>query len=48
MIPLISATSHSKGLHYLLPVPAGISPESLELFSFWTYEFRVGHKILPR
>jgi hypothetical protein len=44
MIPLISATSHSKGLHYLLPVPAGLSPESLELFSFWTYEFRLGHK----
>lgn len=44
MTQLISATSHSKGLHYLLPLPPGVSPEALELFSFWTYEFRVGHK----
>jgi hypothetical protein len=44
MTQLISATSHTKGLHYLLPLPPGVSPEALELFSFWTYEFRVGHK----
>ncbi len=44
MTQLISATSHIKGLHYLLPLPPGVSPEALELFSFWTYEFRVGHK----
>ncbi len=44
MTPLISATSQTKGLHYLLPLPPGVSPDALELFSFWTYEFRVGHK----
>ena len=44
MTQLIPATSHTKGLHYLLPLPPGISSEALELFSFWTYEFRVGHK----
>ena len=44
MTQLIPATSHTKGLHYLLPLPPGISSEDLELFSFWTYEFRVGHK----
>ncbi|MFL6313347.1 MAG: hypothetical protein ACJ71W_14695 [Terriglobales bacterium] len=44
MTQLISATSDTKGLHYLLPVPPGVSREALELFSFWTYEFRVGHK----
>jgi hypothetical protein len=44
MTQLISATSHTKGIHYLLPLPPGVSPEALELFSFWTYEFRVGHK----
>ena len=44
MTQLVSASSHTKGLHYLLPLPPGVSPESLELFSFWTYEFRVGHK----
>jgi hypothetical protein len=44
MTQLIPATSHVKGLHYLLPLPPGISSEALELFSFWTYEFRVGHQ----
>jgi hypothetical protein len=44
MTQLIPATSEASGLHYLLPVPPGISAEALELFSFWTYEFRVGHK----
>lgn len=44
MTQLIPATSPNTGLHYLLPLPPGISEESLELFSFWTYEFRVGHK----
>lgn len=28
---------------YLLPLPNGIAPEALDLFGFWTYEFRVGH-----
>ena len=31
------------GRYFLLPLPPGISPEALELFGFWTYEFRVGH-----
>jgi hypothetical protein len=44
MTQLITATSHTRGIHYLLPLPPGISSEALELFSFWTYEFRVGHK----
>jgi hypothetical protein len=44
MTQLIPATSPNAGLHYLLPLPPGVSAESLELFSFWTYEFRVGHK----
>ncbi|MDO8967280.1 hypothetical protein [Algoriphagus sp.] len=29
--------------HYLLPIPAGLHPESPEMFGFFTYEFRVGH-----
>jgi hypothetical protein len=28
---------------FLLPLPPGIAPDALELFGFWTYEFRVGH-----
>jgi hypothetical protein len=28
---------------YLLPLPAGLHPESPEMFGFFTYEIRVGH-----
>jgi hypothetical protein len=30
-------------VHYLLPLPPGMDPDSKELFGFFTYEFRVGH-----
>jgi hypothetical protein len=49
MTPLIPATASAgipDGLHYLLPLPPGIAPDALELFGFWTYEFRVGHSTL--
>jgi hypothetical protein len=29
--------------HYLVPLPAGLHPESAEMFGFFAYEFRVGH-----
>lgn len=31
------------GLHYLLPLPEGMDPDSPELFGFFVYELRVGH-----
>ncbi len=46
MVPLIPATPSATtpdGVHYLLPLPPGIAPDALDLFGFWTYEFRVGH-----
>ncbi|MCB8882694.1 hypothetical protein ACELLULO517_20790 [Acidisoma cellulosilytica] len=46
MTPLIAAipvAGIADGLHYLLPLPPGIAPDALDLFGFWTYEFRVGH-----
>ena len=39
----MTKSADSKGLHYLLPIPAGMHSESAELFGFFTYEFRVGH-----
>ena len=42
MVELIK--SPTSDVHYMLPLPPGISPEALELFGFWTYEFRVGHR----
>jgi hypothetical protein len=35
--------SGSSPVHFLVPLPAAISPEALDLFGFWTYEIRVGH-----
>lgn len=46
MTQLVAANSTGvgqSGTFYLLPLPTGISSEDLELFGFWTYEFRVGH-----
>lgn len=33
----------SSPLHWGLPLPPGTTPNSLDLFGFWTYEFRIGH-----
>ena len=35
--------SASSSVHFLVPLPDGISPEALDLFGFWSYEIRVGH-----
>jgi hypothetical protein len=32
-------------VHYLVPLPPGLHADSLEMFGFFTYEFRVAHKI---
>jgi hypothetical protein len=36
--------SVSSDRHYLLPLPPGVAEDAPELFGFWTYEIRVGHK----
>jgi hypothetical protein len=41
MQPLTKATDSDR--HFLLPLPPGLSAESLEMFGFWTYELVVGH-----
>jgi hypothetical protein len=43
LIPAIPSSGQPDGVHFILPLPQGISPEALDLFGFWTYEFRVGH-----
>jgi hypothetical protein len=35
--------SASSSVHFLVPLPDGISPDALDLFGFWSYEIRVGH-----
>jgi len=41
MQPLVA--SSTSPTHFVLPLPPNLGPESLELFGFFTYEFRVGH-----
>lgn len=43
MQEMIPATDSN--VHYLVPLPPGLHVDSLELFGFFTYEFRVGHKV---
>ena len=46
MVEMASATVKPgvKPRHFLVPVPPGLHPESDELFGFFTYELRVGHR----
>jgi hypothetical protein len=32
--------------HFIVPLPAGVAEGSPELFGFWTYELRIGHKAI--
>ena len=32
--------------YFVLPLPPGIEPDAPDLFGFWTYELRVGHKAI--
>ncbi len=41
MTQLIPSTASP--VHFLVPLPGGISPSALDLFGFWTYELRCGH-----
>ena len=43
LLPAVPSGGVKDGVHWLLPLPPGIAPDALELFGFWTYEFRVGH-----
>ena len=45
LIPAVPSAGVTDGVHWLLPLPPGIAPDALELFGFWTYEFRVGHNV---
>jgi len=38
------ARSSDSNRHFTLPLPKGVDPQSPEMFGFWTYEIRVGHK----
>ena len=33
----------NSNVHFLVPVPPGLNPESPEMFGFFTYELRIGH-----
>ncbi len=37
--------ANDSDVHYLVPLPPGLHVDSLEMFGFFTYEFRLAHKI---
>jgi len=39
--------SPGSSVHFLLPLPPGMDPDDPELFSFWSYELRIGHAGKP-
>jgi hypothetical protein len=43
MVPASSIGVGKSRRFFLLPLPPGVTSENLELFGFWTYEFRLGH-----
>ncbi|HLI10048.1 MAG TPA: hypothetical protein VKY65_00485 [Alphaproteobacteria bacterium] len=43
LVPADKVGVGKDGTFFLLPLPPGVTSEDLELFGFWTYEFRVGH-----
>ncbi len=43
MVPADKVGVGKSGTFFLLPLPPSLSSEDLELFGFWTYEFRLGH-----
>ncbi len=42
MQELIPSTTSER--HFLMPLPKGLKPDDPELFGFFSYEFRLGHK----
>ena len=42
----IPAPGDASSRYFILPLPPGIDPDAPEVFGFWTYELRVGHKLI--
>jgi hypothetical protein len=40
----IPAPGQTRATHFLVPLPPGVDSGAPDLFGFWTYELRVGHK----
>ena len=43
MVPADKVGVGKAGTFFLLPLPPSVGSEDLQLFGFWTYEFRAGH-----
>ena len=42
----IPAAPAKPSRHFIVPLPPGVAPDTPELFGFWTYELRIGHKTI--
>jgi hypothetical protein len=43
LIPAVADSGGTQGTFFMLSLPPGVTAEDVQLFGFWTYEFRVGH-----
>lgn len=41
---MVELTPDASGTRFVMPLPPGVAPDAPELFGFWTYEIRIGHK----
>jgi hypothetical protein len=46
MAEAFPSPGQTRSRFFRVPLPAGLDPDAPELFGFWTYEIRVGHKRL--
>lgn len=44
MVEAVAIAGGERPRHFLVPLPRGVDPDAPEMFGFWTYELRVGHK----
>ncbi len=42
----IPPPGEKRARHFMVPLPPGLNPDAPELFGFWTYELRIGHKLI--
>jgi hypothetical protein len=42
----IRLPGQKRARHFMVPLPPGLDPDAPELFGFWTYELRIGHKLI--
>lgn len=46
MVEGLRQPGDTRARHFIVPLPPGVAEDSPELFGFWSYELRIGHKAI--